>query len=78
MTTPNPTTPAEALAILRAYPRRYDPRPNHPETGCGCQPCIDRDMALEQRAEAMAEERAWASDRDADWFADRYFAERGA
>ena len=68
-----PATVAEALAILRAMPRRYPPT-HPPETT----EQIDRDMALEQRAEAMAEERAWASDRDADWFADRYFAERGA
>ena len=74
----NPTTAAEQLHILATYPRHPAPRPQHPETGCHCSPCVARDMAKEQRAEAMAEERAWASGRDCDWFADRYFATRGA
>jgi len=68
-------TPAEQLAALEhllagAKPRRTRP---HPETDCPCQPCVERDMALEARAEARAEDRQWATGREADVAADRYF-----
>jgi len=70
-------TPAEQLAALEhllagAKPRRTRP---HPETDCPCQPCVERDMALEARAEARRDARMWGSDRDGDMAADRYFGD---
>jgi len=52
-------TPAEQLAALEECLAHCKPRrtPKHPETGCYCQPCIDRDMRMEARAEEMAAER---------------------
>ena len=49
--------------------------PPHPQTGCECDPCIARDMALENRAEQRASDRQWSSDRDADMAADRYYGD---
>lgn len=67
--TANPTTPAEQLAILQAYPRRYS-------TGHPPEPTeqINHAMSLEQRAEAMAEGEpvGW---READRAADLYYGD---
>ena len=73
----NTLTPAQMLTALEECLAHCKPRhtPQHPETGCYCQPCVDRDSALEQRAEDRADERAgmWASGRDGDYAASAYY-----
>jgi len=74
-------TPAEQLAALdaciKALAARSGPAhtPRHPDTGCPCVRCVERDDWLESKAEARAEARQWGSDRDADRAADRYFGD---
>jgi len=74
-------TPAEQLAALDACIAALVARtggvgrPQHPETGCPCVPCTERDDWLESKAEARAGARSWGSDRDADRAADRYFGD---
>lgn len=72
--TANPRTPAEALVILRAYPRLNFHRP--PETT----EQIEHYKSLEQKGEALKDERAgyWASGRESDVAADRYYERRCA
>jgi len=74
-------TPAEQLAALDACVKALAARtggagrPQHPETGCPCTSCTERDDWLESKAEARAEARQWGSDRDADRAADRMFGD---
>jgi len=72
-------TPAEQLAALDACIAALAARtggvgkPQHPETGCPCVRCTERDDALESRAEDRAAERRGdydserERDRQADW-----------
>jgi hypothetical protein len=63
-------------ALVEFAASRPEPRgPVHPEAGCWCTPCTERDDWLESQAEARAEERQWSSDRDADIAAGRHYPE---
>jgi len=78
-------TPAEQLAALdaciaalaaRSGPTRI---PRHPDTGCPCVRCVERDDWLESKAEARAEARrgdydsARERDMQAGWASAREF-----